>query len=58
MFPRKGAFYFFPDVKLSWGKSALGHTVKDANDLCLYLLDIANVSLVTGGAFFGAPKLH
>ena len=29
--------------------------MKDADDLCLYLLDIANVSLVTGAAF-GAPN--
>jgi aspartate aminotransferase len=51
----EGAFYFFPDVTAFFGKSAHGHTVKDADDLCLYLLDIANVSLVTGGAF-GAPN--
>jgi aspartate aminotransferase len=51
----EGAFYFFPDVTAFFGKSAQGHTVKDADDLCLYLLDIANVSLVTGGAF-GAPN--
>jgi aspartate aminotransferase len=50
----EGAFYFFPDVTAFFGKSASGHTVKDADDLCLYLLDVANVSLVTGGAF-GAP---
>jgi len=51
----EGAFYFFPDVTAFFGKSAHGHTVKDADDLCLYLLDIANVSLVTGAAF-GAPN--
>ncbi|WP_026955376.1 pyridoxal phosphate-dependent aminotransferase [Algoriphagus vanfongensis] len=51
----EGAFYFFPDVTAFFGKSAQGHTVKDADDLCLYLLDIANVSLVTGAAF-GAPN--
>lgn len=51
----EGAFYFFPDVTAFFGKSAHGHAVKDADDLCLYLLDMANVSLVTGGAF-GAPN--
>jgi aspartate aminotransferase len=51
----EGAFYFFPDVTSFFGRSAHGHTVKDADDLCLYLLDVAHVSLVTGGAF-GAPS--
>lgn len=51
----EGAFYFFPDVTAFFGKSAGGHSVKDADDLCLYLLDIAHVSLVTGAAF-GAPN--
>ncbi|MDF2156954.1 pyridoxal phosphate-dependent aminotransferase [Algoriphagus sp. CAU 1675] len=51
----EGAFYFFPDVTAFFGKSAHGHTVKNADDLCLYLLDVAHVSLVTGSAF-GAPN--
>lgn len=51
----EGAFYFFPDVTAFFGKSSHGHSVKDADDLCLYLLDVANVSLVTGAAF-GAPS--
>ena len=38
-----------------FGKSAHGKTIKDADDLCLYLLEVANVSLVTGAAF-GAPS--
>ena len=50
----EGAFYFFPDVTAFFGKSAHGHEVKNADDLCLYLLAVANVSLVTGAAF-GAP---
>ncbi len=50
----EGAFYFFPDVSDFFGKSAHGHTIKDADALCLYLLDKAHVSLVTGAAF-GAP---
>jgi aspartate aminotransferase len=51
----EGAFYFFPDVTAFFGKSANGYTVANADDLCLYLLAVANVSLVTGGAF-GAPS--
>ncbi|MCS5491962.1 pyridoxal phosphate-dependent aminotransferase [Algoriphagus limi] len=51
----EGAFYFFPDVTSYFGKSAHGHSVNNADDLCLYLLDVAHVSLVTGSAF-GAPN--
>ena len=51
----QGAFYFFPDVTAFFGKSAHGQTIHTADDLCLYLLSVANVSLVTGGAF-GAPN--
>lgn len=51
----EGAFYFFPDVTSFFGKSAHGYTIANADDLCLYLLAVANVSLVTGGAF-GAPS--
>lgn len=51
----EGAFYFFPDVTAFFGKSAHGHTLANADDLCLYLLAVANVSLVTGSAF-GAPN--
>lgn len=51
----EGAFYFFPDVTAFFGKSAHGYTIGNADDLCLYLLAVANVSLVTGGAF-GAPN--
>ena len=47
----KGAFYFFPDVSAYFGKSDGANTVNNASELCLYLLDHANVSLVTGEAF-------
>ncbi|MBP9705473.1 MAG: aminotransferase class I/II-fold pyridoxal phosphate-dependent enzyme, partial [Chitinophagales bacterium] len=46
-----GAFYFFPDVSNYFGKSFHGKTIHNADDLCMYLLDEANVSLVTGSAF-------
>ncbi|RZS94508.1 pyridoxal phosphate-dependent aminotransferase [Cecembia calidifontis] len=51
----EGAFYFFPDITYFFGKSADGFTIKNADDFCLYLLEKANVSLVTGEAF-GAPN--
>lgn len=50
-----GAFYFFPDVSSYFGKSNGETTINDASDLCLYLLDKAHVSLVTGAAF-GDPN--
>jgi aspartate aminotransferase len=49
-----GAFYIFPVVKEFFGKSDGQTTVKDADDLCMYLLNNANVSTVTGRAF-GEP---
>lgn len=42
-----GAFYVFPDVSFYLGKKDM-HT---AEDLCMYLLDVAQVSCVTGDAF-------
>jgi len=47
----EGAFYFFPDVSAFYGKSADGVTVKNADELCLYLLEKAHVATVSGGAF-------
>lgn len=47
----EGAFYFFPDVSHFYGKSAGTKVIKDGDDLCLYLLETAHVSLVPGGAF-------
>lgn len=49
-----GAFYAFPEVSYYFGKTDGTTTIKDANDLCMYLLDKAHVSLVPGEAF-GAP---
>lgn len=50
-----GAFYFFPDVSAYFGKSDGETSVNNASDLCMYLLDNAHVSLVTGEAF-GDPN--
>lgn len=47
----QGAFYFFPDISHFIGKSDGSYTIQNGDDLCLYLLDKAHVSLVPGGAF-------
>ena len=49
-----GAFYFFPQVSSYFGKSTGKWTINNASDLCMYLLEDVNVSLVTGEAF-GEP---
>ena len=49
-----GAFYIFPVMNAFFNKSDGQTTVKDADDLCMYLLNNANVSTVTGRAF-GEP---
>ena len=50
-----GAFYFFPDISAYFGKSDGKSIINDANDLCMYFLDHAHVSLVAGDAF-GDPN--
>lgn len=51
-----GAFYLFPEVSHYFGKkSADGSVIKDARELCMYLLNKGNVALTPGGAF-GAPN--
>jgi aspartate aminotransferase len=47
----EGAFYFFPDVSYYYGKSDGEKTIMTSDDFCMYMLEKANVSLVTGGAF-------
>jgi len=49
-----GAFYIFPVVKEFFGKSDGETAINNADDLCMYLLNNANVSTVTGRAF-GEP---
>ena len=51
----QGAFYFFPDVSSYFGKSNGSYTIQDANDFCMYILENAHVSLVSGAAF-GDPN--
>ncbi|TRX53077.1 pyridoxal phosphate-dependent aminotransferase [Fulvivirga sp. M361] len=51
----QGAFYFFPDVSSYFGKSNGDVTISNATDLCMYILEKAHVSIVTGEAF-GDPR--
>jgi len=51
----EGAFYFLPQVSSFFGKSVGDRHIANADDLCMYLLEEAHVSLVTGGAF-GVPE--
>lgn len=51
----QGAFYFFPNVRHYLGKSHGDTRIETVNDLCMFLLEDAHVSLVTGEAF-GDPE--
>lgn len=51
----KGAFYIFPDVSALFGKTFQGVTLKDADDVAMYLLEKALVAVVSGTAF-GSPN--
>jgi len=51
----EGAFYFFPNVTSFFGKSYNGKTIKDSDDLSIYLLEEGHVATV-GGDSFGDPK--
>ena len=51
----KGAFYFFPNIKELIGKETENGIIQSANDLCMYYLEEARVSLVPGKDF-GAPN--
>jgi len=49
-----GAFYVFPEVATYFGKKDGDEVIANADDLCMYLLNKAHVSTVTGRAF-GEP---
>jgi aspartate aminotransferase len=51
----QGAFYVMPDMTAFFGKSYNGITVRDSDEMALYLLNEARVALVAGSAF-GAPE--
>lgn len=46
-----GAFYIFPDVTEYYGKSDGNTTIRNGDDLCMYLLEKACTALVPGSAF-------
>jgi aspartate aminotransferase len=50
-----GAFYIFPDISHYFGKSDGETTIHNSEDFCMYILNQAHVSLVTGDAF-GNPN--
>jgi len=50
-----GAFYVFPRVDSYFGKANGDEKIENADDLCMYLLNTAHVSTVTGRAF-GSPE--
>lgn len=50
-----GAFYIFPDLSDYFGKSHEGDVITDSAALCMFILNVANVSSVMGDAF-GEPK--
>lgn len=47
----EGAFYFFPDVTSFFGSTYNGEVIRDADDLCMYLIREGGLSVVTGKAF-------
>ena len=51
----EGAFYVFPQVNNFFGKADGDDTIENADELCMYLLNKAHVSTVTGSAF-GEPN--
>ena len=51
----QGAFYLFPKCDSFYGKSANGRLINNAEDLAMYLLEVAHVACV-GGTSFGAPE--
>jgi len=55
VFKPEGAFYIFPDISSYFGKSDGENKIQNANDLCMYLLNVAHVSSVMGDAF-GEPN--
>lgn len=46
-----GAFYVFPDLSSFYGKTVDGFTIKNSDDMCMYLLEKGNISAVPGSAF-------
>ena len=54
----EGAFYVFPVVKEYFGKTDAEQTITNADELCMYLLNKAHVTTVTGSAFGDADCIR
>lgn len=50
-----GAFYLFPDISDLFGLSYNGRTLKNSEDVAMYLIEEAHVATVSGAAF-GTPE--
>ncbi len=50
----QGAFYIFPDVRYYFGKKFEDEVINNSSELCMYLLNHAHISTVSGDAF-GQP---
>jgi len=46
-----GAFYVFPDISAYFGKSDGDIIINNSAEMCMYLLNSANLALVSGDAF-------
>lgn len=51
----EGAFYLFPKCSYYYSKTDGSHTINNADDLAMYLLEVGHVACV-GGTSFGAPE--
>ncbi|MCQ2057353.1 MAG: pyridoxal phosphate-dependent aminotransferase [Bacteroidaceae bacterium] len=51
----QGAFYLFPKCDYYFGKKYEGKVISSAEDLAMFLLEVAHVATV-GGTAFGAPE--
>lgn len=47
----QGAFYVYPEVTYYFGKKYKNHTINNATDLSMFLLDEGHLALVPGAAF-------
>ncbi|MFC6859092.1 pyridoxal phosphate-dependent aminotransferase [Zunongwangia atlantica] len=47
----EGAFYVFPNISYYFGKTIKGHTINNATDFSMFLLEESLVATVTGDAF-------
>ncbi len=47
----QGAFYIFINIESYFGKGFEKYSIRNSNDLSMYLLEVGNVALVSGDAF-------